>query len=116
MRVLIKKACYLRGHRTEGQIVPDVTEDEFDESMMEDIDGAFGVLDDPGPEPEPEPDNSPSLDEQIRAILVTVDHGDDEQWTDAGLVRMGIIEKALDDTSITREQVEAAAPGFRREQ
>lgn len=53
------------------------------------------------------------MHDKIRAALASLDPARDEHWTTSGLPAMGAVCSALGAT-VTRAQVEAAAPGFTR--
>ncbi len=54
------------------------------------------------------------IGEKIRKILNGMDASVDNQWTSSGAPAMAYIEAELEDTSIKRADVDAAAPGFNR--
>lgn len=51
----------------------------------------------------------------LRKAVMALDPGADSHWTAAGLPAMAAIEEALGDTGFTREDVNAAAPGWDKE-
>lgn len=55
-----------------------------------------------------------TLDDQIINVLMDVDHDDDSLWTDNGLIRMNVVEDALNDKGIKRADIDSAWPGFCR--
>lgn len=52
--------------------------------------------------------------EKILAALARLDHGNDDHWLDDGAPKTGIVQRLADDQTIRRQDIEAAAPGFRR--
>lgn len=50
----------------------------------------------------------------IKEILESLDHTVDTNWTEDGAPRMDVIQRAANDTTITRAQVNEAFPGFAR--
>jgi hypothetical protein len=52
--------------------------------------------------------------EDILKALAKLDHTDDNQWTDDGGPRMGKLQEFTNDKTLTRAQVNAAAPQFSR--
>lgn len=52
--------------------------------------------------------------ETILAALAAMDHTDDSQWLDDGTPKTGVVQRLADDQTIKRQDVEAAAPSFRR--
>ena len=50
----------------------------------------------------------------IKEFLATLDLADDTNWTEDGSPSLSVIQQALDDTSITRAQINDAYPGFAR--
>ncbi len=59
---------------------------------------------------------SPDRTGEIRAALEALDHANPDHWTGAGLPAMKVIEDAIGDSTIRREDVEDAFPGFRRDE
>lgn len=51
---------------------------------------------------------------KIRDALKQLDVSDNSHWTDDGLPRTGVVAKIAVDTTITRQQISAAWPGFQR--
>jgi len=54
-----------------------------------------------------------SLDD-VQKILTQLDSGNDEHWTDDGAPSLEAVQLIGNDTSITREQLNKAIPGFSR--
>jgi hypothetical protein len=52
--------------------------------------------------------------ETILAALAAMNHDDDSQWLDDGTPKTSAVQRLADDQTITRRDIEAAAPGFRR--
>lgn len=52
--------------------------------------------------------------QKIRDALKQLDVSDNSHWTDDGLPRTGVVAKIAVDTTITRQQISAAWPGFQR--
>ena len=52
----------------------------------------------------------------IRAALGQLDHGNPAHWTSTNLPKMGLIEEILGDETVTRKEVNAIAPDFKRAQ
>jgi hypothetical protein len=50
----------------------------------------------------------------IKEFLATLDLADDTNWTEDGSPSLSVIQKALNDTSISRAQINDAYPGFAR--
>lgn len=69
-------------------------------------------------EPIGDPDKAvPADDERIEAIrkaLEKADHADAMIWTAVGLIKTAYVRNAMDDPSVTREEIEEAWPGFVR--
>lgn len=55
-----------------------------------------------------------TLDVRILNALEQLDHDDDEHWTSTGEPMMSAVESFLSDESITRADIKAVAPDFRR--
>jgi hypothetical protein len=53
-------------------------------------------------------------DNKILDAVKQLDKANDTHWTADGLPRLEAVRELASDTSLTREQVEAAAPGFKR--
>lgn len=51
--------------------------------------------------------------ERLAEVLKSLDHDDDEQWTDAGLPRLDVVEVRLGH-AVSRAQVKAAMPELKR--
>jgi len=51
----------------------------------------------------------------IEQALASLDATDDAQWTAAGLPRLEVVRELTGDASLSREDIEAAAPGFSRD-
>lgn len=77
---------------------------------IEELEAAKTVVD----EPEDSSGGDTITAEQIYDVLIGMDPDDDEIWTKSGQPRMEYIEAELGDDSITREDVENAAPEFDR--
>lgn len=54
-----------------------------------------------------------SLDD-LEKVLTQLDSGNDEHWTDDGAPSLEAVQKIGNDTTITREQINKAIPGFSR--
>jgi len=52
--------------------------------------------------------------EQIADAIHALDPRNDDHWTQSGLPRVDAIEELLDDPSITRGEINEAAPGYER--
>jgi hypothetical protein len=52
--------------------------------------------------------------EVIAEALKTLDHKDDTLWTDDGAPLVGVVQKATNDTTVTRSMINDALPGFVR--
>lgn len=56
----------------------------------------------------------PVTPDEIVAALQKLDSGSAEHWTDDGLPRVDVVRALAKDTSITRSDINGAAPGFSR--
>ena len=71
-------------------------------------------------EPIPDPDDGALVPvdservEAIREALEKADHADSMIWTSAGLIKSAWVRNAMDDPSVTREEIETAWPDFVR--
>jgi len=52
--------------------------------------------------------------EKIHGALNQLDHGNDDHWLDDGTPRTGVVQRLAGDQTITRQDIAAAAPEFRR--
>lgn len=52
--------------------------------------------------------------EAIKAALAKLDPADDDHWTAGGLPAVGAVKELTSSTTLTRADIEAAAPGFER--
>ena len=59
--------------------------------------------------------DSTQRDEDIRLALELLEPSNDESWTEEGLPRVEVICGLMNDDTVTREEIEAALPGFVRE-
>lgn len=66
----------------------------------------------PAQEPAPE---ATKPNERLRDAILQLAADNDEHWTGTGKPRMDAVEKIYGSSDITRQQVEAAAPGFDRD-
>ena len=55
------------------------------------------------------------MSDNILNALSKLDHADDDQWLADGSPKTAVVQRLADDTSITKQQIEAAAPDFRRQ-
>lgn len=72
--------------------------------------------DDPDEDDDPEdddPDEDDADETSIGDVLEQLDPANDDHWTEAGLPAMAVVEKLL-GRNVSRADVEAAAPGFKR--
>lgn len=53
--------------------------------------------------------------DKIVSALAQLDHSNSQHWTDDGLPRTGVVQKFAGDTSISRTDINDAAPGFARQ-
>lgn len=51
---------------------------------------------------------------KILETVTKLDKTDDTQWTDDGLPRVEVVKALVDDSTLTRAQINEAAPGFSR--
>lgn len=51
----------------------------------------------------------------LKQVLDTLDITKDENWTDDGAPMLDVVQKLANDDSITRDQINEAAPGFVRQ-
>jgi hypothetical protein len=51
---------------------------------------------------------------KIRAALLQLDAANDDHWTDDGLPVTSVVQRLATDQTITREDIQAAQPGFER--
>ena len=51
---------------------------------------------------------------QIRAALGQLDHSNPDHWTAQGLPKMSVLEEILEDESLSRKEVTAINPDFKR--
>jgi len=79
--------------------------------------GADGTADDPGAERDhTEGDGHPDPRlARIQVALDRLDHGKDAYWTCEGLPKVSVIKKRLKDETLTRADIDKAAPNFQRE-
>lgn len=59
---------------------------------------------------------APELNEKLRKAVMALDPAQDAHWTREGKPAMTAVGQLYGSTGITRAEVEAAAPGFTREQ
>lgn len=52
--------------------------------------------------------------QKIREALKLLDPANNDHWTDDGLPRTGVVQKLVNDQTIKRPDISAAAPGFER--
>lgn len=51
---------------------------------------------------------------RIISAVENLDAGNDDNWTQLGLVRVDVIETVMGDPSVTRREIEALMPGYMR--
>ncbi len=61
------------------------------------------------------PDGEGAEADLLRKAVMVLDPDDETHWTDAGLPAMRAVEEAYGSTDITRADVEAVAPGWKRD-
>lgn len=52
--------------------------------------------------------------DRIKEAVTALDHTNDDHWTGTGLPRVDVISTAVGDPTVSRRDVEQAAPGFTR--
>jgi hypothetical protein len=57
----------------------------------------------------------PTQKDKIVSALAQLDHNNEGHWVEDGLPRTGVVQKFAGDQSITRQQINEAAPGFSRQ-
>lgn len=63
---------------------------------------------------EPPEDTMTIAKDKLAEFLLKLDSQNDQHWTDDGLPRVNVVQELANDTSITRAQINDAAPGYAR--